>query len=82
MLSCMRTTIELNDQVFRAAKRRATDEGKPLREIVEAALRAYLGLARARRDYRLQWRTERGRLQPGVSLEDRDALWDVMEGRR
>ena len=82
MLLCMRTTIDLNDEVFRAAKRRAAEERKTFREVVEAALRAYLGKARPKSGYRLTWRPERGRLRPGVNLEDRDALWDLMEGRR
>jgi hypothetical protein len=79
----MRTTIELNDELFRIAKRRAADEGKPLREIVEAALRAHLaGPATPGRGYQLEWRTERGRMLPGVHLDDRDALFDLMDGRR
>lgn len=78
----MRTTIELNNELLRAAKRRAVEEQRTLREIVEAALRTYLGRSTSHGGYRLQWRPERGRLQPGVRLEDRDALWDVMEGRR
>lgn len=82
MLCCMRTTIDLNDELLRAAKRRAAQERRPLREVVEAALRTYLGRAGGGRDYRLRWRPEHGRLLPGVNLEDRDALWDVMEGRR
>lgn len=82
MLCCMRTTIELNDELLRAAKRRAAQERRTLRDIVEAALRTYLGKPGARRGYRLRWRPEHGRLQPGVHLEDRDALWDLMEGRR
>lgn len=78
----MRTTIDLNDELFRAVKRRAAEQRQTLREVVEAALRTYLGKPRPRTGYKLRWRPERGRLQPGVRLEDRDALWDVMEGRR
>ena len=82
MLLCMRTTMDLNDEVFRAAKRRAAEEGRTLRDVIEAALRAYLGQPRRRKGYALSWRPERGRLRPGVQIDDRDALWDVMEGRR
>jgi hypothetical protein len=80
MLICMRTTIEIGDELFRRAKRRAADEGVPFREVVEAALRGYLSTKTRRTGYRLQWRTERGRLQAGVSLDDRDALTDLMDG--
>ncbi len=74
----MRTTIDLNDEVFRAAKRRAAEERRTLRDVVEAALRIYLGKPRNEGGrYKLRWRPEHGRLLPGVQLEDRDALWDL-----
>ena len=78
----MRTTVELNDEILREAKRRAAQESTTLRDIIERALRAHLMKGRRRAGYRLQWKTERGRLQPGVRLDDRDALIDLMEGRR
>ncbi len=77
----MRTTIEISDELLRQAKRRAADEGGPLRAVVEAALRAYLGRGRQRRGYRLKWNTEKGLLRPGVRLHDRAALLDLMDGR-
>jgi hypothetical protein len=82
MLLCMRTTIEINDVLFRAAKRQAAERGISLREVVEAALRQHLGKIKATAPYQLQWRPETGRLQPGVDLTDRDALFDLMDGRR
>jgi hypothetical protein len=78
----VRTTLEINDELFRLAKRRAADEKTPLRAVVEEALRIYLKPHRRNAAYRLQWHTERGNLQPGVELDDRDALFDLMEGRR
>jgi hypothetical protein len=78
----MRTTMDLSDELLRKAKRRAADEGIPLREVVETALRRYLLTRRERGRYRLSWRTEKGGLQPGVNLDDRDALFDRMDGRR
>jgi hypothetical protein len=78
----MRTTIEIADEVFRLAKRRAADEGVPLRHVVEAALRAFLTRRPAKgKRYALRWHTEAGRLQPGVRIEDRDSLFDVMGDR-
>lgn len=82
MLLCMRTTLELNDELFRMAKKRAADEGAPLRQVVEEALRHYLSNKPSRARYRLQWRTERGRTLPGVRLDDRDSLLDLMDGRQ
>ena len=81
MLLCMRTTIELNDELLRAVKREAAKEQTTLRAVVERALRAQLAAPAKSSGYVLKWRTERGRLQPGVKLDDRDALFDLMEGR-
>jgi len=81
MVLCMRTTIEISDELFRQVKRRAADEGTALRQVVENALRVYLGKQPKRKPYQLRWRTERGRLLPGVRLDDRDALFDLMDGR-
>jgi hypothetical protein len=77
----MRTTIDIGDAIFREIKKRAADEGVPLREVIEAALRSYLSPRPRRSAYRLQWRTEHGRVLPGVDLDDRDALFDRMDGR-
>jgi len=78
---CMRTTIEISNELLRQAKRRAADEGATLRKVIEEALRFYLGRRPKNKRYELKWRTERGRILPGVRLDDRDALFDVMEGR-
>jgi Arc/MetJ family transcription regulator len=77
----MRTTIEISDEIFRRAKKRAADDGTTLREVVDLALRSYLSRQPRRTGYRLQWRAERGQLLPGVNLDDRDALFDLMDGR-
>lgn len=78
----MKTTIEIQDELLRAAKGKAAEEGVPLRRIIETALRRFLGQAGPDQGrYRLRWRTEKGKLQPGVNLEDREALFDLMEGR-
>jgi hypothetical protein len=42
----VKTSIELPEDVWRAAKHRATDERSDLRTIIETALRAYLKLPR------------------------------------
>jgi len=74
--------MDLNDALLREAKKRAAAEGAPLRDLLERALQQYLGTRRTAARYRLRWKTERGRLMPGVRLEDRDALFDLMDGRR
>jgi hypothetical protein len=77
----MRTTVDLNDRLLSHAKRTAAERGISLRELFEQALRSFLEPKRRGVDYKLRWQTERGRLQPGVRLEDRDALFDLMDGR-
>lgn len=79
MLIFMRTTIDINDALFRLAKREAARRGEPLRELVERALRGHLGAPGARPSYSLSWTPESGRLQPGVRIEDRDSLFDAMD---
>lgn len=41
MYECMRTTLILDDQLFRRAKREAGDRGATLSELVNTALRNY-----------------------------------------
>jgi len=78
----MRITLEIRDEIFRQLKRRAADEGTPMRQVVETALRVYLGRPKGRKGYQLRWNSERGRLQPGVRLDDRDRLFDLLDGRK
>jgi len=83
MLLCMRTTIELNDELLRKAKRRAADLGTTLRDVVEQALRAILEAQGGRpRGYALKWKPRGGGAQPDVSFDDWNALRDRMDGVR
>jgi hypothetical protein len=79
----VRTTLDLDSGLLRAAKRRAAETGRTLTSILEEALRRYLQPSPARRGrYRYAPLTKRGRLVPGVDLADRDALYERMEGRK
>ena len=80
MLLCMRTTIDINDELMRQAKKRAANDRVPLRDGVEDALRRYLSEKPAATGYKLKWTTESGELMPGVDLDDRDSLFDLMDG--
>jgi hypothetical protein len=80
----MRTTLDLDDGLLRAAKKRAAEQGTTLTRVIEDALRQTLtrsGRA-AGAGFRLRLVTKRGRPRPGVDLDDRDALYERMEGRR
>ena len=78
----MRTTLNFDDRLIRAAKSRAAQDGEPLTRLIERALRNYLEPpARREEPFRLELLTKPGRLLPGVDLDDRDALYERMEGR-
>jgi hypothetical protein len=78
----MRTTLDLNDAVLTAARRRAAKQGVTLTAFVEAALAAAVAPPPQRgKPFRLRWKPHRGRLLPGIDLTDRDALYDRMDGR-
>ena len=79
---CMRTTIDIDDHLLAAARRRAAENGMTLTAFVEHALAACLARRpAAAKPYRLAWKTHRGRTLPGVDLTDRDRLFEQMEGR-
>lgn len=72
--------MDIPDPLFRLAKQRAVEEGVPLREIVARALRLQLG-GPLKPAYHFRWRVEKGRLLRGVDVNDRQALYDVLDRR-
>lgn len=83
MLSCMRTTVRLPDDLMKAAKRRAVETDRTLTEVIEDALRAALAReapSGGGRPVELPTYGSKGVL-PGVDLDDSAALLDLMEGR-
>lgn len=79
---CMRTTLDFDDQLLRQAKKRATEDGESLTRLIEKALRGYLRPARrGPSSFRLRLLTKRGRPVAGVNWDDRDSLYERMEGR-
>ena len=76
----MRTTIDLDDALLKAAKARAADEHRTLKEIFEQALRAYLNRPADATADASGVPTFRGKgVQPGVVLTDNAALQDIMD---
>jgi hypothetical protein len=77
----MRTTVRLDDDLLRRAKREALERGTTLTAVIEDALRRALapGAVVASEDVELP--TFRGDgLQPGVDLDDTASLLDLMDG--
>ncbi len=82
MYFCMRTTLNLDDDLMRAVKQLAARSGRTLTSVVESALRELLHREKEpARPYRFEWVVVEGGAQAGVDLTDRDALIDRMEGR-
>ena len=80
----MRTTLALDDDLYREAKKAAVDSGTTVTALIEAALRESLRRrhAGASRRKRSRLPTFRGRgLMPGVDLDDSASLLDLMEVR-
>ena len=80
MLLCMRTTIELDDPLFRQLKVEAARRGESLRKVVNDYLRQGLAAPRKLKKYVFRWKTEHGEILPGVRLDDRNSLYDLMDG--
>lgn len=80
MLICtMRTTLNLDDRLMRAAKREAAARGTTLTALIEGALRAELAPAPARAGYALELPVVEGRREPSVDISDRDALYKALD---
>ncbi len=78
----MKTTLDLPDDVFVAAKKRAADERRPLRDLVERSLRAELSATvKKRKATPIVWVTVKGGLPPDLDVSDRDAMHDRLRRR-
>lgn len=78
----MRTTLDLNDDLVRRAKRRAAESGTTLTALIEDGLRVTLA-----RPNRSEKRTSvslptygKGGLLPGVDVSNNASLQDIMDG--
>ena len=79
MLLCMRTTIDINDELLRAARAHATGEHKTLKATIEQALREFLAGPRRAADDAPPVPVFQGEgVQPGVDLTDNMALEALM----
>jgi len=79
----MKTTIELPDDLFVAAKKRAAELRCTLRTLIERGLRKELQRPRTgrRRRRRIRWVTVRGGVPPGMDVADRESMYRWI-GRR
>ena len=78
----MKTTLNIDDTVMSRLRREAARQGKTMSELVEAALRLLFQSGSRKSKPKLRpLPTFRGG-KPLVDIADRNALYDVMEGRR
>jgi hypothetical protein len=75
-----RTTLTIDDQLLRQLRKKASEEGRTLQAVTNDLLRRSLAPSPAK-PYRLRLRGWKAVEQPGVNLLDRDALFDLMDGR-
>ena len=78
-----RTTVRLDDDLFRKTRAFAAETGRTLTAVIEDALREVLARQHARRERApVALPTFRGQgLQPGVDLDDSAGLLDIMNDR-
>jgi len=76
---CMaRTTLVLDDNLFRQMKKKAASEGRTLQAVANELLRRALTQS-DRQTYRLKLQGWKAQLQPRIDILDRDSLFDAMD---
>ena len=76
----MKTTLNIRDDLLREAKKRAAEQGTTLTNVVEEALQSALTDEPSSESYVFDFPTVSGGPLL-VDPADRDALYDLMEGR-
>jgi len=77
-----KTTIEIADDLFVAAKRHAAGQRTTLRTLVERGLRSELrGAAPKKTSTKIKWVTVDGGLPKDIDVADRAAMMDRLQRR-
>ena len=85
MVSHMKTTVDLPDELLIAAKKRAAESRTTLRDLFEQGLRQVLAGPGARRSSvtrRIRWVAAKGGLPPGLDVTDRAKMHDWIRRQR
>lgn len=77
----MRTTLTIDDEVYRLIKQRAAQTGRTVGTVVEEALRAALLASPTVPTSPVELPVDEGGPLPGVDLDDSSALYDLTEQR-
>jgi hypothetical protein len=80
----MKTTLDLPDDLFVEAKKRAAEQRRSLRDLIASGLRAELRGPRRPAISRkaVAWVTVKGGLPPGMDVADREAMHDRLRRTR
>ena len=81
----MKITVDLPDDLFIAAKKRAAELRQPLRALIERGLRAELGRGARRPKVQprtIRWVTVAGGLPSRVDVADRAVMYDWLRQQR
>lgn len=73
-----RTTLVLDDNLFKQMKKKAAEEGRSLQAVANDLIRRGLAL-RPQQNYRLKLQGWKAELQPGIDILDRNSLFDAMD---
>ena len=79
MVFHMKTTLQIDDQIMVRLKQEAARQNKTMSELVETALRRLLRHTKVKQPLPDLPSFDGGR--PRVDVNDREALYQVMEGR-
>jgi len=72
----MKTTVEIESELLRRAKRVALDRRTSLKAVLESGLRRELAAEHAPKCRKLRLVTHPGGLPPGLDLDSRRRMWD------
>lgn len=77
----MRTTIRMNDELLRRAKKLAAEEGRTLTSIIEEGVANVLNSRRtvSKRRVKLPVSKKRGGVWPGIHITNSAQLYDIMD---
>lgn len=78
-VSNVRTTIRIDDALYREVKQRAASSGRTVAAVLEDAVRRGLNPTRASQDRFKVQTTGTGGLKPGVDLSSNAALAEAMD---
>ncbi len=72
----MKTTIDIDERLYRAGMKRAEDGDRSFANMVESALRVYLCDSLP---FELWWQTTAGKPRPGIDFTSRDFLYGLSD---